>query len=1190
MSGVSEIFAVCSALTSETRSPFMVILFPALAVAIGLVAKTLLELTHFPLPYTVVILVAGGVLGVAGCYLDLAELSASSAYWLSINPPEVLLFVFLPPLIFEGALKIDWFVFQRQVWDVLLLAFVLVVLDTILLAVLTVYVLDINWTIDAGIMFGALLAATDPVACVSLLKESGASPSLRTLIEGESLFNDGSAYTLFYLFMKKMQPGTSSGIGTIIVDIIKESLGGFGVGVATAAAAIFTIRFVFKDPEVEISMTIVVSFLSFYVAQGPAGVSGAIAVVTSGLLFAADRLSRFSAEALKGLSYFWEVLAFVANTIVFFYSGFLSVVNMIAYWSDGLSGRDIAYIVVFYLLLNFLRAFGIALLSPILMNTGYKPGWRELALVSFSGLRGAVALILAQIVTHQSYLLKLPGNIVPRVSVWTSGIVLLSLVLNGSAYRLVCDKLGLLKLSDARLALFEQAKRKVIENDWNMFHSLSNSSRYAGADWTFVRVFVDPEVACDEKKLQYTLKHLNEYNSHMGNNPDARHSSSEGSPSIQELESIANTSAVDVVQSVTLRKDSRSIPSEGDHLGMIPSSYRQYNPSNNLSPRLSLLEETRRLGRKTPAVNRLTELHNTELEETEDNPPSRMQRSEKGLDKPPVYEGEDFAFEIRKRVLRALRSQVSQQRLRGFISANAYRTLRAAIDKGLDTLFEPLHVFVDLEKYGWGLSRLERFFIELFGRSSSTRFVSRRFLYWRYSTGCSVVASLWSSLVFVKRHVDIGGSVTAEVEREIRLCISYLRGIEISSPEILRVIQTRTAVSAILAHRIHVIEKLYESGELDEAEFSFLVNETNIRQRRLSKIPIRFAQTKAREVVGDLLFVRNASDSHFQDEVTSLGKLRVFGIGIKILSLGVVSPGVFVLLRGLVHLRTVDDDTIAYSRASVEIFERNETTSPFGHVGSIFGLASCLFSMPVPKSVIVVSPFAHFLFISTADLERFISLYPNCKIDLYRMAAIELVNLLCPEAAQVLDEDDDTDSREWKFGDFTEEFGPSGMLYVNDADLTHQEGNLAGKKDPVSEGDITDSRETQIFDNLSPKGIIGERSKSYSETDTMKVVGFDFIPGKKLYSIRYAAFLLRHLSNAQIVRYSWGQLVVSHMRQTERSTVTTICGILLTGALVKVTPEKETLVGNDEITAPALIREKSGVLTVKSDFAILAIV
>lgn len=87
-----------------------------------------------------------------------------------------------------------------------------------------------------------------------------------------------------------------------------------------------------------------------------------------------------------------------------------------------------------------------------------------------------------------------------------------------------------------------------------------------------------------------------------------------------------------------------------------------------------------------------------------------------------------------------------------------------------------------------------------------------------------------------------------EIEHEIRLCISYLRGIEISSPEILRVIQTRTAVSAILAHRIHVIEKLYESGEIDESEFSFLLNETNMRQRRLSGIPIRFAQTKAREV------------------------------------------------------------------------------------------------------------------------------------------------------------------------------------------------------------------------------------------------------------------------------------------------------------------------------------------------------
>jgi len=1180
MSGVSEIFSTCSGFTSEAGSPFMVILFPALAVAIGLVAKTLLELTHFPLPYTVVILAAGGVLGVAGCYLDLAELSASAAYWLSIDPPEVLLFVFLPPLIFEGALKIDWFVFQRQVWDVLLLAFILVVLNTILLAVLTVYVLDINWPIDAGIMFGALLAATDPVACVSLLKESGASPSLRTLIEGESLFNDGSAYTLFYLFMKKMQPGTSSDIGAIIVGIVKESLGGFGVGLASAIGAILFIRFVFKDPEVEISSTIVVSFLSFYVAQGPAGVSGAIAVVTSGLLFAADRLSRFSAEALKGLYYFWEVLAFVANTIVFFYSGFLSVVNMIAYWNDGLSGRDIAYIVVFYLLLNILRAFGIAVLSPILMHTGYKPGWRELALISFSGLRGAVALILAQIVTHQSYLLILPGKIVPRVSVWTSGIVLLSLVVNGSAYRLVCDKLGLLKLSDARLALFDQAKRKVIESDWNIFHSLNNSSRYAGADWTFVRAFVDPEVACDEKKLKQTLKHLNEYHDHVRNDTIPRHSSSGESPSIQELESVADASFPGTQHSMTIEKESYSIPSNKKSIDKSSLSERQYAANITLAPRLSLLEETRRLGKKTPAVNRLVELHNTDSEYLGENSPVNFQRTEGSLSKLPVYEGKDFAVEMRKRVLRALRSQVSQQRLRGFISANAYRTLRAAIDKGLDTLSEPLHVFVDLEKYGWGLSKLERFFIEFFGRSSYTRFISRRFLYWRYNIGCSIVASLWSSLVFVKRHVEFGGSVTEEVEQEIRLCISYLRGIEISSPEILRVIQTRTAVSAILAHRIHVIEKLYESGEIDEAEYSFLVNETNMRERRLSEIPIRFAHRKAREVVGDLLFVRNVPESHIQDEVASLGKLRVFGIGIKVLSLGVVSPGMFVLLRGLVHLRTVDDSTVAYSRASVETFERTETTSPFGHVGSIFGLASCLFSMPMPKSVIVVSPFAHFLYISSGDLERLVSIYPQCKLDLYRMAAIEMVNLLYPEAAQALDEaDEDTDSRDWKSRELDEDFIMEKFSDRKDTELSQREETGTGR-------DITESRGLQPSVGGEKGSEFGSAAKSPG-----KVTGLDSVSYKKLHSVRYAAFLLRHLSNAQIVRYSWGQLIVCDFLETKKSTLKMICGMLLTGDLVKVTTsEAETSESFAEITAPALIREKSGSLTVKSDFAILAVV
>jgi len=334
------------------------------------------------------------------------------------------------------------------------------------------------------------------------------------------------------------------------------------------------------------------------------------------------------------------------------------------------------------------------------------------------------------------------------------------------------------------------------------------------------------------------------------------------------------------------------------------------------------------------------------------------------------------------------------------------------------------------------------------------------------------------------------------------------------------------------------------------------------------------------KVVGDLLFVRNVPDSHIQDEVASLGKLRVFGIGIKLLSLGVVSPGMFVLLRGLVHLRTVDDSTVAYSRASVETFERTETTSPFGHVGSFFGLASCLFSMPMPKSVIVVSPFAHFLYISSGDLERLVSIYPQCKLDLYRMAAIEMVNLLYPEAAQALDEaDEGADSRDWKSPELDEDFIIEKFSDRKDTELSQHEETGTGR-------DITESR------GLQPS-VAGEKgSEFYSAAKfPAKVTGLDSVSYNRLHSIRYAAFLLRHLSNAQIVRYSWGQLVVCNFLETEKSTLKMICGMLLTGDLVKVTTsEAETSESSAEITAPALIREKSGSLTVKSDFAILAVV
>ena len=119
----------------------------------------------------------------------------------NINP-HFLLAAFLPPLIFESAFGAEWHVMLREFGQSLTLAFPGVLINTMLTAVFCVYAFPYSWTWAEAITFGSIVSATDPVAVVSILKELGASKRLATLIEGESLLNDGSAFVLYVIALQ----------------------------------------------------------------------------------------------------------------------------------------------------------------------------------------------------------------------------------------------------------------------------------------------------------------------------------------------------------------------------------------------------------------------------------------------------------------------------------------------------------------------------------------------------------------------------------------------------------------------------------------------------------------------------------------------------------------------------------------------------------------------------------------------------------------------------------------------------------------------------------------------------------------------------------------------------------------------------------------------------------------------------
>lgn len=145
--------------------------------------------------------------------------------------PHLLLLIFLPALIFESAFNSDWHIFKVELGQICIMAGPMLIGSTFLSAVMMTYIFgytgDFTW--EASLMYGSIVSATDPVAVVALLKELGASKRLATMIEGESLLNDGTAMVIFLVLLKIVE-GEDQSFGQILLMFCRLSFGGLLLG------------------------------------------------------------------------------------------------------------------------------------------------------------------------------------------------------------------------------------------------------------------------------------------------------------------------------------------------------------------------------------------------------------------------------------------------------------------------------------------------------------------------------------------------------------------------------------------------------------------------------------------------------------------------------------------------------------------------------------------------------------------------------------------------------------------------------------------------------------------------------------------------------------------------------------------------------------------------------------------------
>ncbi|HUZ46094.1 MAG TPA: Na+/H+ antiporter [Terriglobia bacterium] len=372
------------------------------------------------IPYTVALVLGGLALGAIHIPF-LQNITGQRPDWLT---PDVALIIFLPPLLFEGSVKIQLKHLRDNLIPILLLANVGVLVAT----VITGYVVhwEVGLPILAALLFGSIISATDPISVISIFKDLAVNKRLSIIVEGESLFNDGTAAVLFGILLAGFSAGrlsVSAGIAKFLVVVLGGAAVGLGLGYIASK-----ITQQIDEPRIEITLTTVLAYTA-YLAANSLHLSGVIATVAAGLTIGnfGVRIG-MSPRTRVAMWSFWEYFSFVINSIVFLLIGLeVRLTDLLHVWPATL-------LAIGAVLLG--RALSVYAVSPVNNAFSEKIPFRWQHVMVWGGMHGALSLALA---------LSLPPTFPYREQIlaMTFGAVAFTIVVQGLTIKSLLRFLGI---------------------------------------------------------------------------------------------------------------------------------------------------------------------------------------------------------------------------------------------------------------------------------------------------------------------------------------------------------------------------------------------------------------------------------------------------------------------------------------------------------------------------------------------------------------------------------------------------------------------------------------------------------------------------------------------------------------------------------------------------------------------------
>jgi len=402
-------------------------------------AMAAIILKKLKFPFTIGLVIIGLILGVLSRkYEWLGPLGSVHL------TPNIILYILLPTLVFEAAININSHLLIKNIVPVMTLALPGLVIATTITGTLIAVFTPLS--IGPAMLFGGLISATDPVAVIAVFKELGAPKRLTMLVDGESLFNDATAIVMFDIILGLLAGGAAFGAATLFgagAKFMFVFFGGAIVGALIGYVMMHLLSFAKDDPLIKIAFTTVIAYAAFIIAQYYLKLSGVMGAVGAGLVVGHYGSTRFSPNVKAYIKQFWEFASFAANCYIFLLLGLTE---------DYLSHNAlhlihiISYVLIAIVIVTIARAVIVFGLIPGInkLKGQHKTGWPYQSIIFWGGLRGALPIGLAMSLSPSAV-----GGETNRMLIldFTLGVVLFTLLVQGTTIGWLMNKLGLNKLS-----------------------------------------------------------------------------------------------------------------------------------------------------------------------------------------------------------------------------------------------------------------------------------------------------------------------------------------------------------------------------------------------------------------------------------------------------------------------------------------------------------------------------------------------------------------------------------------------------------------------------------------------------------------------------------------------------------------------------------------------------------------------